>query len=79
MEDMKIYLRELERYYKKLEQEEQVGKVEELKMVLKTLMDKVRYINVLDDIVHSKSREMNSLIEETLRDIDDLNQRYRIF
>ena len=63
---MKIYQRQLEECYRKLEQAGQVGQTRELRVSLGKVIDK-------------KSEEMRRLIEEVMGDIDDLAQRHHIF
>ena len=63
---MKIYQRQLEECYRKLEQAEQV-------------IDKIQLINTIDDLIHKKSEEMRRLVEEVSGDIDDLARRHHIF
>ena len=63
---MKIYQRQLEECYRKLEQAGQVGQTRELRVSLGKVIDK-------------KSEEMRQLIEEVMGDIDDLAQRHHIF
>ena len=74
---MKIYQRQLEECYRKLEQAGQVGQTRELRVSL--VIDKIRLINTMDDLIHKKSEEMRRLIEEVMGDIDDLAQRHHIF
>ena len=75
LEEMKIYQRQLEECYRKLEQAEQVGKTRELGKVI----DKIQLINTIDDLIHKKSEEMRRLVEEVSGDIDDLARRHHIF
>ena len=63
---MKIYQRQLEECYRKLEQAGQVGQTRELRVSL-------------GKVIHKKSEEMRRLIEEVMGDIDDLAQRHHIF
>ena len=67
---MKIYQRQLEECYRKLEQAGQVGQTRELRVSLG---------KVIDNLIHKKSEEMRRLIEEVMGDIDDLAQRHHIF
>lgn len=79
---MKIYQRQLEECYRKLEQAGQVGQVgqtRELRVSLGKVIDKIRLINTMDNLIHKKSEEMRQLIEEVMGDIDDLAQRHHIF
>lgn len=76
---MKIYQRQLEECYRKLEQAGQVGQTRELRVSLGKVIDKIRLINTMDDLIHKKSEEMRRLIEEVMGDIDDLAQRHHIF
>ena len=68
---MKIYQRQLEECYRKLEQAGQVGQKRELRVSLGKVIDKIRLINTMDN--------MRRLIEEVMGDIDDLAQRHHIF
>ena len=43
------------------------------------MIDKIRLINTMDNLIHKKSEEMRQLIEEVMGDIDDLAQRHHIF
>ena len=79
LEDMKIYQRQLEECYRKLEQAEQVGKTRELRASLGKVINKIQLINTIDDLIHKKSEEMRRLVEEVSGDIDDLAQRHHIF
>ena len=69
---MKIYQRQLEECYRKLEQAGQVGQTRELRVSLGKVIDKIRLINTMDNLIHKKSEEMRQLIEEVMGDIDDL-------
>ena len=73
---MKIYQRQLEECYRKLEQ---AGQTRELRVSLGKVIDKIRLINTMDNLIHKKSEEMRQLIEEVMGDIDDLAQRHHIF
>ena len=73
---MKIYQRQLEEFYRKLEQ---AGQTRELRVSLGKVIDKIRLINTMDNLIHKKSEEMRQLIEEVMGDIDDLAQRHHIF
>ena len=46
---MKIYQRQLEECYRKLEQAGQVGQTRELRVSLGKVIDKIRLINTMDD------------------------------
>ena len=70
---MKIYQRQLEECYRKLEQAGQVGQTRELRVSLGKVIDKIRLINTMDNLIHKKSEEMRQLIEEVMGDIDDLD------
>lgn len=48
-------------------------------MSLGKVIDKIRLINTMDNLIHEKSEEMRQLIEEVMGDIDDLAQRHHIF
>ena len=63
----------------KLEQAGQVGQTRELRVSLGKVIDKIRLINTMDNLIHKKSEEMRQLIEEVMGDIDDLAQRHHIF
>ena len=76
---MKIYQRQLEECYRKLEQAGQVGQTRELRVSLGKVIDKIRLINTMDNLIHKKSEEMRRLIEEVMGDNDDLAQRHHIF
>lgn len=76
---MKIYQRQLEECYRKLEQAGQVGKTRELRVSLGKVIDKIQLINIIDDSIHKKSEEMRRLVEEVSGDIDDLARRHNIF
>ena len=72
---MKIYQRQLEECYRKLEQAEQVGKTRELRASLGKVINKIQLINTIDDLIH----KMRRLVEEVSGDIDDLARRHHIF
>ena len=76
---MKIYQRQLEECYRKLEQAEQIGKTRELRVSLGKVIDKIQLINTIDDLIHKKSEEMRRLVEEVWGDIDDVARRHHIF
>ena len=76
---MKIYQRQLEECYRKLEQAEQVEKTRELRVSLGEVINKIQLINTIDDLIHKKSEEMRRLVEEVSGDIDDLARRHHIF
>ena len=76
---MKIYQRQLEECYRKLEQAEQVGKTRELRVSLGKVIDKIRLINTMDNLIHEKSEEMRQLSAEVMGNVDELAQRNHIF
>ena len=67
---MKIYQRQLEECYRKLEQAGQVGQTRELRVSLGKVIDKIRLINTMDNLIHKKSEEMRQLIEEVITSFD---------
>ena len=54
---MKIYQRQLEECYRKLEQAEQVGKTRELRVSLGKVINKIQLINTIDDLIHKNRKK----------------------
>lgn len=64
LEEMKIYQRQLEECYRKLEQAEQVGKTRELRASLGKVINKIQLINTIDDLFIKNRKKMRRLVEE---------------